>query len=250
MVLGSNRPKATREQAMNITSPILTGAANAAELPGSSVSSFLRAFGAGSGLFGDAPDGGLGIIMSALAGIAAALAVAIMLSVYFRSGYRSRHDLVKHGLAASAVLVLLAFVISDMRNAALAYLGLNPAKPAVEFEIRLPKAALAVATDTQVELLTDRNQKLAKVQEALASTPDGRSILRGTVTLDYRTSERTMVLNLPGQGQSTFRLRLPASPSRSGQFGPWHLADGIVPANGGTVTSELHNAYAIRYRVL
>jgi hypothetical protein len=28
--------------------------------------------------------------MSALAGIAAALAVAIMLSMYFRSGYRSR----------------------------------------------------------------------------------------------------------------------------------------------------------------
>jgi hypothetical protein len=230
---------------MNITSPILTGAANAAELPGYSMTSFLRAVG-----FSDSPDGGLGIIMSALAGVAAALAVAIVLSVYFRSGYRSRHDLLKHGLAASAVLVLLAFAISDMRNAALAYLGLNPAKPAVEFEIRLPKAALATAADTQVELLTDRNQKLAKVQEALASAPDGRSILRGTVTLDYRTTERVMVLNLPGQAQGTFRLRLPASPTRSGQFGPWHLADGIVPANGGAVTSEIHDAFAIRYRVL
>ena len=51
---------------MNITSPILTGAANAAELPGYSVTSFLRAIG-----FSDSPDGGLGIIMSALAGIAA-----------------------------------------------------------------------------------------------------------------------------------------------------------------------------------
>ena len=83
---------------MNITSPILTGAANAAGLPGGSVTSFLRTFG-----FSDSPDGGLGIIMSALAGIAAALAVAIVLSVYFRSGYRSRQDLLKHGLAASAV---------------------------------------------------------------------------------------------------------------------------------------------------
>jgi len=238
-------PKATREQAMNITSPILTGAANAAELPGHSMTSFLRAVG-----FSDSPDGGLGIIMSALAGVAAALAVAIVLSVYFRSGYRSRHELLKHGLATSAVLVLLAFAISDMRNAALAYLGLNPAKPAVEFEIRLPKAALTTAADTQVELLTDRNQKLAKVQEALASAPEGRSILRGTVTLDYRTTERVMVLNLPGQAQRTFRLRLPASPSHSTQFGPWHLADGIVPANGGTVTSEIHDAFAIRYRVL
>jgi hypothetical protein len=230
---------------MNITSPILTGAANAAELPGDSLTSLLRTFG-----FSDSPDGGLGIIMSALAGIAAALAVAIMLSVYFRSGYRSRHDLLKHGLAASAVLVLLAFAISDMRQAALAYLGLNPAKPAVEFEIRLPKAALTTAADTQVELRTDRNQKLAKVQEALASTDDGRSVLRGTVTLDYRTTERVMVLNLPGQAQSTFRLRLPASPSHSSQFGPWHLADDIVPVKGDTVTSEIHDAFAIRYRVL
>ena len=81
--------------------------------------------------------------MSALSGVAAALAVAIMLTIYFRSGYRTRRDLVKHGLAACAVLVLLAFVISDMRHAALAYLGINPAKPAVEFETRLPKAALS-----------------------------------------------------------------------------------------------------------
>ena len=130
---------------MNITSPIMTGATRAAEVPSNTVSSFLRAFGAGTGLFSDSPDGGLGVIMSALAGIAAALAVAIMLSVYFRRGYRSRRDLVNPGLAASAVLFLLAFAISDMRNAALAYLGLNPTKPAVEFEIRMPKSALTTA---------------------------------------------------------------------------------------------------------
>ena len=73
------------------------------------------------------------------------------------------------------MLVLLAFVVYDIRHAALAYLGLNTAKPAVEFEIRLPKAALTTAADTQVELLTDRNQKLAKVRDALAATSDGRS---------------------------------------------------------------------------
>jgi integral membrane sensor domain MASE1 len=133
---------------MNITSPILASAARIAELPGDSVASLLKIVGTGTGLFDDSPDGGLGMIMSALAGVAAALAVAIALSIYFRSGYRSRRDLVKHGLAASAVLVLLAFVISDMRHAALAYLGINPSKPAVEFEIRLPKAALSATSDT------------------------------------------------------------------------------------------------------
>ena len=235
---------------MNITSPILTSAARVAELPADSVASLLKIVGFGTGLFDDSPDGGLGMIMSALSGVAAALAVAIVLSIYFRSGYRSRRDLVKHGLAASAVLVLLAFVISDMRHAALAYLGINPTKPAVEFEIRLPKASLSAVADTQVELLTDRNQKLAKVEDALAPTADGRSILKGTVTLDYRTTSRVVLLNLPGQGQRQFKLRLPASPTHSDQFSPWHLADGIVPAKGDANTPETHDAFAIRYRVL
>ena len=129
---------------MSITSPILAGAFRVAELPADSVTPFLRVVGAGTGLFDDGADGGLVMAMSALAGVAAALAVAIMLTVYFRSGYRSRRDLVRHGLAACAVLVLLTFVISDMRNAALAYLGINPTRPAVEFDIRLPKAAMTV----------------------------------------------------------------------------------------------------------
>jgi hypothetical protein len=34
-------------------------------------------------------------------------------------------------------------VVYDMRHAALAYLGINPTRPAVEFEIRLPKALKA-----------------------------------------------------------------------------------------------------------
>jgi hypothetical protein len=235
---------------MNITSPLLAGAARVADVPGDSVTSLLRLIGAGTGWFDDSVDGGLGVVMSALAGVATALAVAIVLSVYFRSGYRSPRDLLKHGLAATLVIGLVAFVVYDVRHAASAYLGINPAKPAVEFEIRLPKSALTAITDTQVELLTDRNQKLARMQDALAATSDGRSVLRGTVTLDYRTTERFVVLNLPGQGQRQFKLRLPASPTHSDKFSPWHLADGITPAKGDTVTTETHDAFAIRYRVL
>ena len=132
---------------MNITSPILASAVRAAEPPGESAASLLKIMGAGTGLFDDSPDGGLGIIMSALSGVAAALAVAIVLTIYFRSGYRSRRDLIGHGLAASAALVLLAFVISDLRHAAPAYLGINPAKPAVELDT-LPKATLSAISYT------------------------------------------------------------------------------------------------------
>src|SRR6202022_2694908 len=233
---------------MNLTSPILKGAAQAAELPGNSVTSFLKMIADSTGLFADdSPDGGLGMVMSGLSGVAAALAVAIVLTVYFRSGYRTTRDLVKHGLAT---LALGAFVAYDMRQAALAYLGINPSKPAVEFEIRLPKAALSAISDTQVELHTDRNQKLAQMSGALDSS-DGLSVLKGSVTLDYRTTDRVVVVNLPGQAQCEFKLRLAANPTRSNQFGPWHLADRIaIPTTGEVAGTASHDAFAIRYRVL
>jgi len=114
----------------------------------------------------------------------------------------------------------------------------------------MPKAALTAIGDTQVELRTDRNQRLAQVQDALAVTTDGRSVLRGTVTLDYFTTERVMVLNLPDKAQRRFRLRLPASPSHSDQFGPWHLSDGVAASKSDARPAAPDDAYAIRYRVL
>ena len=236
---------------MNLLSPFLIGAVHAAELPGDSMTSFLKTVGDVTGLFDDSPDGWLGMLMSGLSGVAAALAVAIMLTVYFRTGYRSARDIVRHGLAVAVVLGLLAFVAYDMRHAALAYLGINPTKPAVEFEIRLPKAAVSAVADTQVELHTDRNQTLARMQGALGSDDEGRSVLRGSVPLDYRTRDRVVVLNLPGQAQCRFKLRLAANPSHSDQFGPWHLADRVASPNGSEETrSEQNDAFAIRYRVL
>ena len=237
---------------MNLTSPLLLGAAHMAELPGESVASFLKMIGDTTGLFaGDGADGGLGMVMSGLAGVATALAVAIVLTVYFRIRYRSPREVLRHGLAAALVLALVAFVAYDMRHAALAYLGINPTSPAVEFEIRLPRAALSAIADTQVELHTDRNQILAQVQGALSPEGNGRGVLRGSVPLDYRTRDRVVILNLPGQATCEFKLRLAAEPSRSLQFSPWHLADRVAsPTTGEETRSQQNDAFAIRYRVL
>ncbi len=189
--------------------------------------------------------------MSGLAGVATALAVAIALTVYFRSAYRSRRDVVRHGVATVLALALLGFAVSDMRHAALAYLGINPAKPAVEFEIRLPKGAVSAAADSQVELHTDRNQTLGRVEGVQASDGNGGSVLKGLVPLEYRTPHRVVILNLPGQGTCEFRLRLAANPSRSDRFGPWHLADRVAAADGAEESrTEQNDAFAIRYRVL
>jgi hypothetical protein len=234
---------------MNTLSSLLQVAIDLAEWPGDSVTSLVRTLGEVTGLYGDSLDAGIGLMMSALAGVAAALAVAIGLIVYVRSGYRTVRDVVTLALAAAFVLGLLAFVTYDMRHAALAYLGINPSKPAVEFEIRLPTAALSAISDTQVELHTDRNQTLAKLDDAQAAE-DGRSVVRGSVALDYRTTDRVVILNLPGRAACEFRLRLPADPGRSDQFGPWHLADRVAPTDASAAPAGPLDAFAIRYRVL
>lgn len=200
-----------------------------------------------SSLFAESADGRLGILMSALAGIAAALAVALAMTVYFRLSYRTWRDVIRHGLATLAAMVLFAFAAYDMRHAALAYLGLNPSKPAVEFEIRMPREMLTAAADTQIELHTDRNQTLALV-EGVRDLADGRALLRGAVALNHRTADRLLVVNMPGKGTFEFRLRLPAEPHRSGQFSPWHLADRIASPLAGPVAPQ--DGYTIRYRVL
>jgi hypothetical protein len=99
----------------------------------------------------DSADSLLSLLMSGLAGAAAALAVAIVLTVYFRSGYRSTRDIVRHGLAGAVVLGLLAFLAYDLRHAALAYLSIKPAQPAVEFEIRTPKRSISPVAVTRNE---------------------------------------------------------------------------------------------------
>ncbi|MDA9397259.1 acriflavin resistance protein [Bradyrhizobium sp. CCBAU 45389] len=198
-------------------------------------------------LLTESADGGLGILMSALSGIATALAVALAMTVYFRLSYRSWRDVVRHGLATLAAIALLAFAAYDMRHAALAYLGLNPSKPAVEFEIRMPREMLATVSDSQIELHTDRNQTLALVGD-VRDLADGRAVLRGAVALNHRTADRVLVVNLPGKGTFEFRLRLAAEPHRTLEFGPWHLADHIASPLAGSVAPQ--DAYTIRYRVL
>jgi hypothetical protein len=240
-----------RDIAMDLISSLSSGVADLAGFA-EPVMSFLKGIAESTGLsISDSPDSWSGILMSGAAGVAAALAVAVALTVYFRIRYRSAGDIARHGLAAAVVLGLLAFVAYDMRDAALAYLGMNSSKPQVEFEIRLPKAAAFALADTQIELHTDRNQRLARIEREFAAGDDGRSVLKGSVPLDFRTTDRIVVLNQPGQPQRQFNLRLAASPSHSDQFGPWHLADRIGSPDGAEpAPNPLNDAFAIRYRVL
>ena len=79
------------------------------------------------------PDGS-GLLM--LAGVAAAVTAALMLAIYFQTGYRSYRDMIRHGLTEALGLMLLAVVIYDMRNAALAHIARTQLRPAAEFELQ------------------------------------------------------------------------------------------------------------------
>jgi hypothetical protein len=115
-------------------------------------------------------DDRFGVLASGVAGAIAAFAVAIIMAIYYRSGYRSRRGALRHGAAAIVVVGLLAFVAPDVRHAALDYLGLNPAKPAVEFEIRLPKTtASAVAKEIEIVLGADENPGAGAVPSTLSA---------------------------------------------------------------------------------
>ena len=199
----------------------------------------------------ESADNWSGVLTSGLGGAAAAIALAIVLTLYFRARYRSPCNIARDLAAASVAIGLLGFAAYDMRHAAFDYLGINLAKPAVEFEIRLPAAAALAVTagTTQIELHTDKNQTLAQLRAGLASTEDGRTVMRGSVPLDFRTTDRMVVLNLPGQPQRLFKLRLAASPSHTDQFGPWHLADRVTPISANEAARP-NDAFAIRYRVL
>lgn len=168
-------------------------------------------------------------------------------------GVKTLRGVAMRSLGVVLMIGALAAGAFSLRTAGLTHLGVIAKAPAVEFEIRLPPAVARtdLKRDAQVELLTDLNQTLAQLDGNLRATEDGRAVLRGHVSLMFRTSERMVVLSLPGQAQRAFKLRLPPNPSPSDEFGPWHMVDRIVP---GTPTETARgmpdDTFAIRYRVL
>lgn len=108
-------------------------------------------------------DDGTGLLMPALAGIAAAMTVTLAATIYFQTGYRSYRDMIRHGLVAAIGLALLAFAISDMRNAALAHLARTQIRPAAQFELQWRSTterakALAAEMDSRARNLPGARQ--------------------------------------------------------------------------------------------
>lgn len=192
------------------------------------------------------------IVIGPLAAIAG-FVTAVAFTLAIKGEVRTFRGLAVRSLGVIMMTGALATGGYGLRSAVLSHLGMIAKAPAVEFEIRLPNAASAadLKRETQVELLTDQNQTLARIDDGLLATEDGRAVLRGSVPLKFRTADRIVVLSLPGEAQRAFKLRLPANPSPSDEFGPWHMVDRVSPiSRKETARGIPDDTFAIRYRVL
>ena len=184
-------------------------------------------------------------------GAMAGFLLAVGLALRFSGRARSLREGAQSSLVIAAALAVIFAAGSNLRLSAMEHLGLNAGARSIEFEIRLPPVIATGSSkrEAQVELLTDVNQTIAQLRGGDWSD-DGRAILKGTVPIEYRTAQRTLVLNMPGQPQRQFKIRLAANPSRSTEFSPWHLVDVVADSKGDRERSILDDSFAIRYRVI
>jgi hypothetical protein len=183
--------------------------------------------------------------LGAMAGFLIAIGIALRLS----GRARSMREGAQSSLVIAAALALIFAAGSNLRLSAMDHLGLNAGARSIEFEIRLPPVVATGSSkrEAQVELHTDVNQAIAQLRGGdWSATADGRAILKGSVPIEFRTTQRTLVLSMPGQPQRQFKVRLAANPSRSAEFSPWHLVDAVADAKGAT----RDDTFAIRYRVI
>lgn len=188
-----------------------------------------------------------------LSGAIAGFLVAIGLALRLSGRVRSMREGAQSSLAIAAALAVILAAGSNLRLSAMEHLGFNTGTRAIEFEIRLPPVVAAGSSkrEAQVELHTDVNQAIASLRGGdWSATDDGRAILKGTVPIEYRTNQRMLVLNMPGQPQRLFKIRLAANPSRSNDFSPWHLVDSIASGKGDREQPMRDDNFAIRYRVI
>jgi hypothetical protein len=167
----------------------------------------------------------------------------------FHGQHRTIRALLWRGLAIFIVTTGLLVGAQQLRLLAFERLGLNVTALSLEFDIRLPpKAAPPPRDSVQIELHTDQNQAIASLKTDWLGTEGPRPLLRGTVTLDFRTTNRTIVLLLPGEPARLFHLRITATPRAMNDYSAWQQVDEIE--DGGTWRkAEARDDYAIRYRV-
>ncbi len=190
-------------------------------------------------VFGLAPLGGL-----------AGLILGIWLVLRYRGGYRGFANLAGRGVLVAAGIAVAAAAGLWVYSQSGDVLATGGPPPQAKFEIRLPPNAVLPARleGVSVDLDTDKNAMPANLGEARS---DGaRPVIAGAVDLYFRTTQRIIVLRLPGEPNRLFRLKLAGNPPATKEFGPWQQVDFIDdPAQQSPRAAGPGDDYEIRYRV-
>lgn len=97
--------------------------------------------------------------------------------------------------------------------------------PRLEFELRVPAALAGDApAGVEVELDTDKNVMPALLDDAWRDDGAMR-VVAGSVSLDFKTTSRLLVVSLPDQPRRLFRLRLARDPDSTPALGNWRPPD-------------------------
>lgn len=190
-------------------------------------------------------------VLGPIGGIAG-LFVGVATVLRLKGGVRARGELARRGAYTILFVGVAAAGALHLGSSTIAHLGVNPQPPAVAFEIRLPQVAFTEAqrSEAKVELHTDRNQAVAQLSGKWGKSDDGRPVLSGSVPIAYMTTQRTVILNMPGEPSRLFRLCLASKPSQSESFSPWHQVDFIDNGAARPERARPDAGFAIRYRVL
>jgi hypothetical protein len=178
--------------------------------------------------------------------------IAVVEAFRFHGGHKRFWPLAIRSTPIVLAFALIAFGGVRARQLAYDQLGINQPEPRLDFEIRLPPRfpVSPVRTEFQIALHTDRNQSLATIPDDWLRHDGERPVLSGKVSLYFRTSQRNLVLSLPGEPNRVFQLRLADSPARAETFNSWRQVDFVdEPSKGSPRRAEPTDNFEIRYRV-
>jgi hypothetical protein len=127
----------------------------------------------------------------------------------------------------------------------------NAAPLQLEFEIRLPAGATVPArlNTIAVELQTDKNTMPGGWDADEIRKEGDRTVLVGRVDIYFRTSQRLLVLKMPGEPDRIFQLALSARPRLSDDFSPWARVDFIEVPDAQPRKAGPGDDFEMRYRV-
>ncbi|MDT3687549.1 MAG: hypothetical protein RO009_21185 [Pseudorhodoplanes sp.] len=180
------------------------------------------------------------------------LIVGIVLVLRYKGGHRKLGALAGRGALVLGAIAAIVVIGIQIRLATMENFSGGNINPQMHFEIRLP-AGMAEPQRRQIdfEMQAGSQRSGGQLKDDWLRRDGDRPVLSGFVPLYTRTSQRILVVTLPGQPKLLFSIGLSATPKSSDQFGAWqrvNFVDDGKPDSQPRRPNEAEN-FEIRFHV-